>query len=67
MSDQAVLDLEVIFSSHIMFINASPKEFTLINNVIPSNDIAFEHLLYYKLAPPILWSAQKVCLTQRVK
>ena len=44
----------VIFSSHTMFINASTKEFTLVNNVISSYDIAFEELLYYRLAPPIL-------------
>ena len=45
---------DVIFSSHTMFINASTKEFTLVNNAIPSYDIAFEELLYYRLAPPIL-------------
>ena len=45
---------DVIYSSHTMFINASTKEFTLVNNAIPSYDIAFEELLYYKLAPPIL-------------
>ena len=39
-----------------MFINASRKEFTLANNAIPSHEIAFEELLYYRLAPPILWS-----------
>ena len=44
----------VIFSSHTMFINASTKEFTLVNNAIPSYEIAFEELLYYRLAPPIL-------------
>ena len=27
-----------------MFINASTNEFTLVNNAIPSHDIAFEHL-----------------------
>ena len=43
------LDPEVFFSSHAMFINASIKEFTLVNNTIPSYDIAFEHLLYYKM------------------
>ena len=32
-----------------MFINASTKEFTLVNNAIPSYDIALEHLLYYKM------------------
>ena len=48
------LDPDAIFSSHTMFINASTKEFTLVNNAIPSYDIAFEHLLYYRLAPPIL-------------
>ena len=32
-----------------MFINASTKEFTHVNNAIPSYVIAFEHLLYYKM------------------
>ena len=48
------LDPDAIFSSHNMFINASTKEFTLVNNAIPSYDIVVEHLPYYKLAPPIL-------------
>ena len=48
------LHLAVIFSSHTMFINASTKEFTLVNNAILSHEIAFEELLYYRLAPPIL-------------
>ena len=48
------LDPDVIFSSHTMFINASTKEFTLVNNAISSYDIAFEEFLYYRLAPPIL-------------
>ena len=43
------LDPEVIFSSHIMFINAATKEFTLVNNAFASHDIAFEHLLCYKM------------------
>ena len=43
------LDREVISSSHIMFINASTNEFTLVNNAFPSHDVAFEHLLYYKM------------------
>ena len=47
---------DVIFSSHTMFINASPKEFTLVNNDISRYDIGFEELLYYRFAPPILWS-----------
>ena len=47
-------DPDVIFSSHTMFINASTKEFALVNNAISSYDIAFEELLYYRLAPPIL-------------
>ena len=51
---QFSLDPDVIFSSHTMFINASTKEFTLVYNVISSYDIAFEELLYYRLAPPIL-------------
>ena len=45
---------DVIFSSHRMFSNASTKEFTLVNNAISSYDIAFEELLYYMFAPPIL-------------
>ena len=32
-----------------MFVNASTKEFTHVNNAILSYDIAFEHLLYYKI------------------
>ena len=46
---QFLLNHEVIFSSHTMFINTSTKEFTLVNNAIPSYDIAIEHLLYYKM------------------
>ena len=42
------LNPDVVLSSHTMFINASTKEFTLVNNAISSYDIAFEHL------PPIL-------------
>ena len=45
---------DVIFSSHTMIINASTKELTLVNNAISSYDIAFEELLYFRLAPPIL-------------
>ena len=48
------LQPDVIFSSHTMFINASTKEFTLVNNAISSYVIAFEELLYNRLAPPIL-------------
>ena len=50
---QFFLDPEVIFSSHTVFINASRKEFTRVNNAIPCYDTAFEHLLYYRLAPSI--------------
>ena len=46
---QFFLDPEVIFNSHVMFINAATKEFTLVNNAFPSHDVAFEHLLYYKM------------------
>ena len=46
---QFFLDPEVIFNPHIMFINASIKVFTHVNNVFPSHDVAFEHLLYYKM------------------
>ena len=50
---QFFLDPEVIFNSHVMFINAFTKEFTLVNNVFPSHDVAFEHLLYYKMVKPM--------------
>ena len=43
---QLFLDPEVIYCFHTMFINASTKEFTLLNNAIPSYDIEFEHLNY---------------------
>ena len=46
---QIFSDREVILRSHIMFINASTKEFTLVNNASPSHDVPFEHLLYYKM------------------
>ena len=46
---QKKLDPELIFGSHTMFTIASTKEFSLVNNAIPSYDIAFEHLLYYKI------------------
>ena len=46
---QSFLTHEVIFSSLTMFINTSTKEFTLVNNAIPSHPIAFEHFLYYKM------------------
>ena len=46
---QFFLNYEVIFSSHTMFINTSTKEFTLVNNAIPSHGIAFEDLLCYKM------------------
>ena len=50
---QSFLDPEVIFNSNIMFINASTREFTLANNAFPSHDVAFEHLLYYKMVANI--------------
>ena len=46
---QFFLDLQVIFSSNTMFINASTKEFTLINNAFLSHDVAFDHLLYFNM------------------
>ena len=46
---QFFLDPEVNYSSHTMFINAPTKEFTLVNNAIPSHGIAIEHFLYYKM------------------
>ena len=46
---QFFLDPEVILNSQIMFIDASKKEFTLVNNASQSHDVAYEHLLYYKM------------------
>ena len=46
---QFFLDPEVIFTSHIMIINAATKEFILVNNAYASHNVAFEHLLYYKM------------------
>ena len=43
------LNHEVFFSSHTMFINASTKEYTLVNNAISSHGIAIERFLYYKM------------------
>ena len=40
---------EVFFSSHIMFIDTSTKEFTLVNIATSSHGIAIEHFLYYKM------------------
>ena len=34
-------DPEVIFSSHSKFINAPTKEFTRVNNAIPSYDYSY--------------------------
>ena len=48
-STQFFSDPEVILRSHIMFINASTKEFTLVNNASSSYEVAFDHLLYYKM------------------
>ena len=48
------LDPEAIFNSDSMFINAPTKEFSHINIAIQSYDISFEHILYCRLAPPIL-------------
>ena len=42
-----------------MFINASTKKFTLLNNAIPSNDSTFEHLLYYKMVANVYYSKTK--------
>ena len=46
---QFFLDPEVIFNSQIMFVYAYKKEFTLVNNAFPSHDVAYKHLLYYKM------------------
>ena len=40
---------EVIFSSHTMLNNTLTKEFTLVNNSIPSHDIALEHKMVAKM------------------
>ena len=53
-------DPEVIFISHTMFINASINEFTLENNAIPNYDIAFEHLLYYKMVASVYWNIDTI-------
>ena len=55
-----LLDPEVIFSSHIMFINASTKEFTLVNDAFASHDVAFEHLLYYKMVANVYWKHDNI-------
>ena len=47
---QPFQDSEVILSSHTIFINASTKEITRVNNAIPSYDIAFEYLLLQGVA-----------------
>ena len=50
---QFFLDPELIFSSHTMFINTSTKEFTLVDNAIPSHGIAIKHFLCYKMVIPM--------------
>ena len=52
---QFFLDPEVIFSSHTMFIIAATKEFTLVNKVFAIHDVAFEHLLYYKMVANVYY------------
>ena len=54
------VDPEVIFSSHTMFINAATKEFTLVNNVFASRDVAFEHLLYYKMVANVYYKEHDI-------
>ena len=46
-----------------MFINAFTKEFTLVNNASPSHDVAYEHLLYYKMVANVQDGCQ--CYTTR--
>ena len=55
-----VTDPEVIISSHTMFINAFTKEFIRLNNAIPSYDIPFKHLLYYKMVANVYWNIENV-------
>ena len=57
---QYFLDPEVIFNSHVMFINAFTKEFTLVNNAFPSHDVAFEHLLYYKMVANVFYEHDNI-------
>ena len=38
-----------------MLINTFTKEFTLVNNAIPSHDIVFEHLLYNKMVANVYY------------
>ena len=57
---QFFLDPEVILSLHTMFINASTKEFTLVNSAFPSHDVAFEHLLYYKMVANVHWELDNI-------
>ena len=40
---------EIFFSLHIMFIDTSTKEFTLVNIATSIHGIAIEHFLYYKM------------------
>ena len=58
-------DREVILRSHIMFINASTKEFTLVNNASPSHDVPFEHLLYYKMVANAYYKNMVIFLKPR--
>ena len=43
-----------------MFINTSKKEFTLLNQAIPSHGIAIEHFLYYKMVANVYWELDNI-------
>ena len=47
-------DVILVHIPYLLMLPQTTKEFTLVNNAISSYDIAFEELLYYRLAPPIL-------------
>ena len=57
---QFFLNHEVFFSLHIMFINTSIKEFTLVNNAMSSHGIAIEHFLYYKMVANAYYELENI-------
>ena len=54
------LDPEIIISLHAIFINASTKKFTFVNNAIPSYDFAFEHLLCYSMVASVYYNIDNI-------
>ena len=59
-STQFFLNHVVFFSSHIMFIDTSTKEFTLVNIAISSHGTAIEHFLYYKMVANVYFLKQDI-------